>query len=97
VNHADAVALCVVRVEGGPGGVRWALVSVNLDPETDPSAIERSRHLDSDAVLVRVATFLRDAGMPGRRAAGTPGRETDLPPLSGPVSAPPSPPSERQG
>jgi hypothetical protein len=81
------VALCVVRVEGGPGGVRWALVSVNLDPETDPSAVERSRHPDSDAVLVRVAAFLRDAGMPGC--------ETDLPPPSGPVSAPPSPSSER--
>jgi hypothetical protein len=92
VNHADAVALCVVRVERGPGGVSWALVSVNLDPETDPSAVERSRHLDSDAVLVRVAAFLQDAGMTGRQDAGAPGRETDLPP-SGPVSAPPSPSS----
>lgn len=57
--------MCVVTVDDGPGGVRWALVSVNPDPALDPVAVERSRHRDAAAVLAQVAGFLAAAGLHG--------------------------------
>ncbi|MBI4943366.1 MAG: hypothetical protein HY830_21690 [Actinobacteria bacterium] len=65
-------AVCVVTVDDGPGGMRWALVSVNPDPALDPVAVERSRHRDAAAVLAQVADFLAAAGLENDSAA-TPG------------------------
>lgn len=56
-------AMCVVTVEDGPDGQRWALVAVNPDPARDPSAVSRSKHRSSAEVLAVVARFLADAGL----------------------------------
>jgi len=56
-------ATCVVTVDDGPGGTRWAIVAVNLDPAGDPSDVDRSRLLSPVEVLTRVAQFLADAGL----------------------------------
>lgn len=56
-------ALCVITVDDGPGGQRWALVSTNLS--ADREGVERSRHLEPDQVLHRVREFLSGAGLSG--------------------------------
>jgi hypothetical protein len=62
-------ATCVVTVDDGPGGVRWALVAVNLDPASDPLAVTRSRLRSPTEVLTVVAQFLADAGLDHRPMA----------------------------
>jgi hypothetical protein len=58
-------AMCVVSVQDGPDGTRWALVAVNIDPASDPSTVSRRRSRSPTEVLAVVATFLADAGLRG--------------------------------
>jgi hypothetical protein len=55
--------MCVVRVDDGPDGVRWAQVSVQFDELTDWSSVTRARTTSGASVLTRVADFLRSAGL----------------------------------
>ena len=63
-------ALCVITVDDGPGGQRWALVSTNLS--ADREEVERSRHLEPDQVLHSVREFLSGAGLDGAGAPADP-------------------------
>jgi len=56
-------AMCVVSVDDGPGGVRWAQVSVQLDELSGRPVVTRSRTTSGTFVLARVTEFLQAAGL----------------------------------
>lgn len=70
-------ALCVITVDDGPGGRRWALVSTSIT--ANGQEVERSRHVEPDQILRRVRRFLAEAGLPeaGLREADPTGAAVD--------------------
>ncbi|MBL8930198.1 MAG: hypothetical protein JNL54_08760, partial [Kineosporiaceae bacterium] len=56
-------AVCVITVDDGPDGVRWARVSLRSPPDQGDEAIQRSQHLTPGPVLAEVARFLAEAGL----------------------------------
>jgi hypothetical protein len=65
MGTSQPAAMCVVSVDNGPDGARWALVAVNLDPARDPSTVARRRSRSPSEVLAIVTQFLADAGLRG--------------------------------
>lgn len=62
---ASAATTCVVTVDTGPTGVRWALVAVSSGGGTPAAEVTRLRLRSATEVLDAVARFLADSGLPG--------------------------------
>ncbi len=63
MSTSRGAAVCVITVDDGPDGVRWARVSLRPTSDQADEVIQRTQHLTSAPVLAEVARFLADAGL----------------------------------
>jgi hypothetical protein len=64
VHIQGPVAMCVIRVDEGPGGMRRAVVSISPDLRR-PGDVRRVQHRSLDQITAEVRAFLTEAGIDG--------------------------------
>lgn len=57
------VGMCIITVDDGPSGERYALVAVSADLRGRPGDVRRRRAVSTELILKQVRAFLLEAGL----------------------------------